>query len=334
MYGGASVHVVKLVSSIVFLIQPLSISFIAHRWYKINRKVEVDKNAIPQKWNGLAQHISAVVLQSSGITVLTFFSTLENVSVYAIYFLVVNGVRNLTMAVTNGVQAFLGNLFAKGDVKTFEINFESFEFRMHFFVTLVFSITAVLVVPFVGVYTKGVTDVNYITPAFGILLTAGWGMYCLRLPYNIVVLAVGHYRQTQNSAIIEAVLNLVTGCILLFCYGLVGVAIGTLIAMVYRTSYLAWYISKNVLHRSLWIFVKHLFVDAIAIISFMAIIYVLGEPFTKACSSNYVEWVVSAVKASLIGILVVTIVNAVFFHHEISRLINRKKLKNCNPPGK
>lgn len=325
MKWGASIHIVKLTSSIVFLLQPLTISFIARRWHKIDRNVALDKSAIPQKWNGLAQHISAVVLQSSGIVVLTIFSSLENVSVYAIYNLAVHGVRNLTMSLTNGMQAFLGNLFAKGDLRAFRDNFESFEWKLHFVVTIVFSVTAILIVPFVRVYTHGITDANYIVPTFGVLFTAAWGMYCIRLPYNIVVLAVGHYKQTQWSAIIEAVLNLVTAIVLVLKFGLVGVAFGTLVAMIYRTCYLAWYISRNVISRSLWPFVKHLCVDAIAVAAFLGLTTNVLGPITEISASSYLDWMIVAVKVLILGITTVGLINAIFYGRRITSLLKKKK---------
>ncbi|NLA84082.1 MAG: sugar isomerase, partial [Clostridiales bacterium] len=56
-------------------------------------------------------------------------------------------------------------------------------------------------------------------------------------------LAAGHYKQTQMSAIIEMLLNIIISIALVFRWGLVGVAIGTFIAMAYRTCYLALYLS-------------------------------------------------------------------------------------------
>ncbi len=319
MKSGYSVHIVKLASSTVFLLQPLAVSFIAHRWYKIDRAIKYDKSAIPQKWNGLAQHISAVVLQSSGVAVLTIFSTLENVSIYAIYNLVVTGVRSLTMSVTNGMQAFLGNIFATGDMTLFRHKFEQFEWRLHFVVSIVFSVTAILIVPFISVYTKGITDANYIIPVFGTLLTAAWGMYCVRLPYNIVVLAIGHYKQTQSSAIIEACLNLTTAIILVLNFGLIGVAIGTLVAMIYRTCYLAWYISKNVINRSLWPFAKHLFVDMISVAAFMLTVRsVLGCP-NDIITSTYLDWFILAIKVLALALPTVGVINAAFYWKQIEK---------------
>lgn len=324
MSFGFSIHCVMLASSFVFLLQPLSVSFIAHRWYKIDRYIALDKGAIPQKWNGIAQHLSSVVLQSSGVVVLTIFSSLENVSVFAIYNLVVHGLKNLTVSVTSGMQAFLGNLYAKGDMQNFKEKFESFEWKMHFLVVVAFSSAAFLIVPFVSTYTNGITDANYIVPVFGMMLVAAWGMYCIRLPYNVVVLAVGHYKQTQASAIIEAVLNLVTAVALVLKFGLVGVAVGTLVAMVYRTCYLAWYISRNVINRSLWAFVKHLCVDAVSIALFVGMVYYVLGPIQELKASSYLEWGFLAIKTTVLGVLTIGAVNLLFYFKNFSRLVKKR----------
>ena len=191
-------------------------------------------------------------------------------------------------------------------------------------VTFVFSVTAILIVPFVAVYTNGITDADYIVPVFGIMLTAAWGMYCIRLPYNIVVLAIGHYRQTQTSAIIEAVLNLATAIALVLKFGLVGVAVGTFVAMVYRTCYLAWYISRNVINRSLWVFVKHLCVDACSIALFVVLIYYIMGPIQELRENSYLEWGVLAIKTSVLGLLTINAVNMLFYFKKFSWLVKKR----------
>lgn len=150
-------------------------------------------------------------------------------------------------------------------------------------------------------------------------------MYCVRLPYNIVVLAVGHYKQTQRSAIIEACLNLTTAIVLVLKFGLVGVAVGTLVAMIYRTCYLAWYISRNVINRSLWPFVKHLCVDAIAVAAFLGLMTKVLDPIAEITISSYIDWMIEAVKVLILGITSVGLINAVFYNRRISLLLKKKR---------
>lgn len=109
-----------------------------------------------------------------------------------------------------------GNMLAKNEMQKLLKTFDAYEWIIHTLVTFVFSVTMILIVPFVRVYTKDVTDANYIVPFFAFFITLAQASYCLRIPYNTMVLAAGHYRQTQASAILEALINV--GVSVVFVY--------------------------------------------------------------------------------------------------------------------
>ena len=325
MNAGASIQVVKLVTSLIFLAQPVLLSVIAKRKYKIDHKIELTGEPIKQKWNGLAQHIATVVLGNTDTVVLTFLSTLENVSVYAVYHLVVNGVKQIVVSMTNGMQAMLGNMLAKSETDELNRSFSHIEWFLHTLVTFVFSATAVLIVPFVRVYTADISDANYIVPSFSYLITIAQAAYCLRLPYNIMVLAAGHYKQTQWSAIIEAAINIVVSVVLVFNFGLIGVAIGTLAAMAYRTIYLAWYLSRNIIYRDLKYFLKHILTDSVCVILLFGVVK-LSPAFFTLGQISYASWLLLAVKVGCTALLSSIAVNAILYKREVSDAI--KKIRN------
>lgn len=322
MKNGASVQIVKLTTSLVFVIQPVLISFIAKRKYKLNRKITLLEEPIKQKWNGLAQHVAAVVLNNTDTVVLTLFSSLENVSIYSVYHLVVNGVKQIVLSTTNGTQAMFGNMLAKNQMEEVKSTFDSFEWLLHTLVTFIFSVTAILIVPFVEIYTAGVTDVNYSEKVFAYLLTLAQASYCIRLPYNTMVLAAGHYKQTQGSAIIEAVINVVLSVMFVIQFGLVGVAIGTFCAMFYRTCYLAWYISKNIIFRNLKYFALHGMVDILTVI-----LIVFLTNFINKTVSDYWDWIILAIKCCSVAFVVVIGINLLIYRKEIMRYIHKKCIK-------
>ena len=318
----ASVHIVKLTTTLIFIIQPILISIIAKRKYRIDRTIKLDSEPIKQKWNGLAQHIATVVLGNTDTVVLTLLSTLENVSIYAVYHLVVNGVKQIVISFTNGMQAMLGNMLAKGEIDELKHSFDNIEWLLHTLVTFVFSVTAALIVPFVSVYTIGVSDANYIVPVFAYLITLAQASYCLRLPYNIMVLAAGHYKQTQCSAIIEAIINVVLSIVLVFSFGLIGVALGTFAAMAYRTVYLANYLKKNILQRKLKHFIKHLFIDVLAVIILFTILFAFPD-FFEMKQINYFSWFVLAFKVALTAGVIQMLINIIFYIKKIRQFIIR-----------
>ena len=203
-----------------------------------------------------------------------------------------------------------GNLYATKDEKLIR-HFAMYEWIMHTGVTLFFSVTALLICPFISIYTRGVNDTNYIYPAFGALLVAAYGAYCIRLPYNTMVLAAGHYRETQTSAILEAIINVIISVVLVKWWGLYGVAVGTLIAMLYRSCYLAYYLSKSILQRPFINYLKHILVDVILVAAiYSSTQWLLTEVY------NYWQWVVLSVKVFGIALCEAIIVNFLLYKTE------------------
>lgn len=315
-YIGVDVIILKLVSSLIFLLRPIVFTAYAKKYYHIDRSIKYDEEPIKQKWNGLAQHLASVVLNSTDVVILTLFSTLENVSIYYVYHAVVNGVKTLITTVTNSVQATIGDMIARNEQKTLDRFFTFFEWLVHTLVTFLFTCTGLLILPFIKVYVSNISDVNYYLPIFAIIITLAQASYCLRLPYNIVVLAAGHYKQTQASAIIEASINIVLSIILVIKFGLVGVAIGTFVAMCYRTIYFAIYLKKNILKRKLIYFVKHMIVDIISVI-----LMVVSTFWISMTNVTLLAWFMLAIKVFMICFVIVCFVNLLIYHKQIKQLL-------------
>lgn len=319
-----SVQIVYGMTSLIFFLQPYAIHLYIKKYYALDRKIHYDVEPIKQKWNGVAQHVAAVILSGSDTVVLTIFSTLVNVSIYAIYFLPMSGARLVIMSMISGIEALIGNLWAKQDLRELRKVFAWTEWLIHAGTTLIFTLTAILIVPFVQVYTHGVSDANYIQPLFGILLVAANSGHCLRLPYNIMILAAGHYKQTQHNYIIAAVMNIVISIIGVKQFGLIGVTLGTLAAMVYQTVWMAWYNSKNFIQWPMRYFFKQMAVNAVSAVS----IFIVASYFTMT-GVSYLEWVVLAIKVTVCGIFVAFLVNYIFYKEFMLKIADKLMKRFC-----
>ena len=103
--------------------------------------------------------------------------------------------------------------------------------------------------PFVRLYTQGVTDADYIQPLFAIVLIAAEAINCLVLPCASLPIAADQMRQTRWGAYGEALINITVSCALMRWQPL-GVAFGTLAATVFRGLYYMVYSSRTILHIS------------------------------------------------------------------------------------
>lgn len=313
---GASIQFVKLTTSLIYLLRPFSFKLYVDHHYNIDRKIHYSGEPIKQKWNGVAQHVAAVVLDGTDSIVLTVFATLSDVSIYSVYHMVVYGVKQLFISMTNGIQSLMGELWAKQETEELHDFFGWVEWSIHTGVVFVFGCTVALILPFVSVYTKGITDTNYVQPMFAILIVAANACHCLRIPYNLMILAGGHYKQTQSNYIIAAIINLGLSVIFVNFAGLIGVAIGTLVAMLYQTVWMAYYDSKNLIQWPFKNFIKQCVVDVLSLG-----IILLGSNMMKLITNNYFEWVICAIGVALFVGIVVVVINEIFYRDKINHLI-------------
>lgn len=322
IYRGCSIQIVKLTTSFFFMLRPMIQWFYVKKNYHINFKLELTEEPIKQKWSGLLQHLAAVVLDKTDVVILTIFSTLSNVSIYSVYYLVVNNLRQLVVSGTVGVQALIGNLLATGEIEKLNDSFNSIEVITHFIITFLFTTCGCLLVPFVSVYTRGIEDLNYIVPIFSAIITLANAFYSFRNSYNMVIKAAGHYKETQASALVEVLINIVISLVLVIKFGLIGVAIGTLIAMLYRTLYLVFYLKDNILYRPVKEFFKNLIVDIVITIISTFFCTLISHPV-----NNYIQWFILAVEVAFICGIVCCGVNALVYGKRFVRsliLLKRK----------
>ena len=319
MQLGCGIHIVKLVSAIVFVLRPVVQNVYVKKNYCIDRKITYTEEPIKQKWNGFAQHLAAVVCDQTDVALLTFFSTYQKVSIYSIYLLVVNGITKLFMTAASGWEAFLGNMLARKEYAHINKTFGCIEAVVHAGVTFLFTTTAILIAPFVMVYTKGVEDsVAYYLPLFGAILAFAYGVRCLRTPYFIVIKAAGHYKETQNGAFISMAINILLSVILVFKYQLVGVAIGTLLAMLYHTAYFAWYLRKNIVNRPFYHFIKHFLLDIVDIaLGFLSTIWLSMRAY------SYVGWFIYAIAVAVIVGAITLVLNMILYKAEFEYLVKK-----------
>ena len=324
---GNSIHIVKLGSAISFALYPILLNIYVRKKYKINKNVEPNNNAIKQRWDAFWHQVAAFVNNNTDVMVLTIFSNIMMVSVYSVYNLVIHGLKRFITAFTNGIDAAFGNMIAKGEEETLRENLSVIELIVYSLSTLIFSCASILVLQFVEIYTKGITDVNYMQPTFSYILIAAQFLYAIRLPYQFVTNAAGHFKETKKYAIIEAIINIVLSIILVIKFGLIGVAIGTFVALAYKTIMFSNYMSNNIVKRKKSItFYKILISVAEFLITYL-IVKIINYPITI----NYSNWIVNALITASVSTITICVGIVVFYKKDFKNL--KRKLKNIKLKG-
>ena len=316
---GCNLITVKLFSSVIFIAKPIVL------WYIVNKQfsfvpVKKDASLLKDKWTGLGQHIAYFLHTHTDVVVLTIFGNLKAVSVYGIYNMVTTAILNVTTSFYAGSEALFGDMYAKKETDRLNTAFGMYETLVSIVAVILFGVTITLLIPFISLYTKGVTDANYIEPVFGLLLTVAGLIYCLRAPYHNMIIAAGQFKETKAAAYGESIINILSSVLLVIHFGLVGVAIGTVVATLYRFVYYAVFLSKHVMQRNVRLFLKRLSINAITIVFVQRIGRYILTFFTV---TSYLQWSVAGFVIAVVAGIITIMMNMLFYKNECYALLNK-----------
>ena len=133
-------------------------------------------------------------------------------------------------------------------------------------------------------------------------------IYCIRAPYESVIYAAGKFKETSNSAYIEASINIVLSVILVFKFGLEGIAVGTFIGMLYRMIYWIWFINKDIMPYPISNIVKRLSLS----IGTIMISCLIVSALDTTGSPTLILWIKNGVLCFAVFCAVTVILNLVF----------------------
>lgn len=327
IYFDCNIIIVKLASSFIFLIRPLIMALYVKKNYPLIKDKGVKGSVyLKDKWVGLGQHIAFFLHSNTDIAILTLCADLRAVAVYSVYNMVISHIQSLAISFSSGMEAVFGDMLVRGEQKKLHDTFSAFETVLSLVSLVLFSTTAVLIVPFIKLYTAGVMDANYIEPLFAIVMILASLTFCLRLPYNSVVIAAGHFKETSIAAYGEAIINIVLSMLLVFRYNLTGVAIATLFATWFRFIYYVIYLRKNIFKRPIKLFIKRFAVNAG---TFLCNYFIGGAIISGIIVNDYFWWAVCGVlSASAIGVFTLA-VNFIFFRKDCCLLLKKVINKNA-----
>lgn len=256
--------------------------FILNRYMKkeyswIDFNVEPDYTAIEQKNAQLIHQVAYMVFSNTDILVLTLITQdLKLVSVYSIYNMLIGVLDGVISSVNGGLTFAFGQIYAE-DKEKYRKFFDCYEVLFMTGVFSIFIVTSYYIIPFMSLYTEGITDVNYLDKLLSTLFIIMKLFVAMRSQcYNAIIIS-GNFKTTQNSSIIEAAINLIASIVLVIKFNIYGVILGTIIGLIYRNTYCINFANKNVLNRSplitykRWIINMILFVAAISIQKFFVL---------------------------------------------------------------
>ena len=315
---GCSALAVKSVAAVIYLLRSLAVGvYVKSHYPNVDFHAEPDMQSFGQRWAALLHQIAGMIVCNTDVVLLTLLvrvNALVEVSVYSTYNLVAYALSNLMNSISNGLSAGFGDVISRGERDTLERSFSSYEFVFFILIFTAYSCMAVLLYPFIALYSANFADhQTYLRWALVALFTVAGLFQQLRLPGLTIICAAGHYKQTQWRAIMEAAINLGVSLILINRLGICGVLIGTCASYLYRTTDVIIYTAKNFLPGTLRRSIVRIFRNA-AVSGAMT---VGGLHLISRSVYSWGGWIINAVAFGILDIVVVIITNFLFERTEM-----------------
>lgn len=250
---------IVLVQFAYFFITVLRVVFyrvyIRKKYSWSTHRVNPDTKMLKDKNSYLLTEIAWTIFSSTDMVVLSLFVSTKMSSVYSIYGMIYNSINLLINAVGGSVLYVLGQIYYRG-LAEYEKVHDAMNTVFIGAMTILISVTYVLILPFVSIYTSGLTDVDYIYSKlpllFSMIQLLSWSRY---VNGNLTGLA-GYAKQTSYVSMIEAMINLLLSIILVQKFGIYGVLFATVFALPIKVGWCAYISDKKVLNRSYIITLK------------------------------------------------------------------------------
>lgn len=308
LYLNVPVIVIVFVGMLISLVQFVYIMLYIKKKYKwIDLNVEEKPRALNQKNFALIHQFSFLIFHNTDVLLLTMFCDLKIVSVYSVYRMITSNLENLMNIFSGSVNFALGQLF-QIDKKQYQKQIDVFESLYSSMVYTCFSVALFLFIPFITLYTDGINDINYVDRKLAVLFVAVSVLTLARTPMLFTINFAGHFKLTTPQSITETVINLVVSLVCIQLWGIYGVLLGTVCALVYRTNDIIIYANKKILDRScLHTYAVHL-INVVLLLTFQLVYSLLFKNI-----NNYFVFGAYAIIMVLATLAVYVFAHMVFF---------------------
>jgi len=226
---------VRFITMVASIINSLIIGYISKKNYKyINFSAEPNFMAIKGTKDLFIQKFTGMLYSSVPIIYISATVGTMYASVYAVYNSIFALIKSLIYSLVNAPRMGLGQLIAEKEERYILKIFYQYEFVVVNVTLCLLSTGAVLIIPFIDLYTKGITDIEYENWYIAIILIATVFFEIIHIPSGNLINMSGNFnvgRKIQTFASIVLIILMFIGNMTFSFYGILGAVLITSILL-------------------------------------------------------------------------------------------------------
>lgn len=306
IFLGFDIIKIQIIYAAINVAQILIMQRYVHKNYLINLKVQENYAGIKNSKYVLVHNIASTIFNNTDTLVLTLVCGLKVVSVYSIYNLLFTQAGLLIKGIASSIQASFGQLYI-ADSKKFVKWYLAISAVYKILTFSSLTVIGIFCGPFIQIYTAGIVDIEYYDKYLPFLFMIMATLDTMRWTEVIAINSTGFFKETVPNAIIETAINLTISIVLVFHIGIYGVLIGSIAALLYRSTDMIIFVSKHICGIPFEKNVSYIFISLIVAITmylhFTKYLYLVKLRYSGLIVPSIILWILSMVIFSIIAII-------------------------------
>lgn len=282
----------------------------------INLNSTPDYNSIKGTKDIMIQKLTSVIYVSSPMLFISTIISTKMASVYAVYLSIYSIIKmfiaSLVQAPING----FGQLLSKLDTKEVYSKYKFYEYIIILTITCLISSALVVIIPFISLYTRSVTDINYVQLSIAIMLATIVFLEVIHLPAGNIINISGRFkvaRKIQTAVCIVLVISLIIGGYFFGIYGILG---GTILTNVLLAFLEINYVHKKIFNSN----IREFLLKLICNITIIFLMVLCGNIILPEINS-YLSFLAIGFITLIINLVIIALFNWIIFRKQFNEVL-------------
>ena len=310
---------VRFVTMIGVIINSLIVGAVCRRNYKfIDFSEKPNYVAISGTKDVFVQKLTSMIYKTLPIVFISATVGTIFASVYIVYNNIFNLLKSVIYAFINAPRMGFGKLIAERDRDYVLKVFLQYEFIVNIVMLTLLSTAAVLIMPFIRIYTTGITDANYYNWYIALLLIGITFFEIIHIPSGNIINMAGKFkvgRKIQSIASIVLILVMIVGNHFIGFYGiLLAVFVTAVLLAILEIVYIHYFYFNKSCLKFLRLLVPNFII--------MLVITVLEVKYLPTIT-GYVSFFIAGIVIVIVNGGILGIVNFIFNKEMMSDIFER-----------
>lgn len=254
------------------------------------------------------QKIASTVFSSTDLVLISVFINLASASIYNLYFSIFALISTILGAIIQSPFNSFGQMIHDEDGQAkLEKYFGIYQHMGIVVEGILLTITTVMIIPFAYVYTKDITEINYVSPILAMLLYTQIYFQMANRPFGVLLNVFGYFKMQNKQCVMSVFINILVSISFIRIWGIYSIVAGSIAGILIIVVLNIYQVYKYVISEKIFKLSLNICINYVLGLIIIMLIGVLNISI-----NSYGQWIIMAVIVSVMVSLIYVLFSFIF----------------------